>query len=245
MKVIAFSNIKGGVGKTSLSILTANILSQNKYKVLCIDTDIQNSMSFYYLDNFEQIEDKNLFNVFNDEKITDNIIPITDYISLIPSQLKLINFRNTARTNILQKAFKELQGCDFIIIDTPPTFDNILINVFKATDLIILPVNLALFDYKAVTFLFEQFTDYEIETPAKLAINRIKHTDNEENNIFLKTFIENYKVIPAYIPDTAVIKRYIENKEHITQAKNKIKVFELLSKFIFDILNVSNQMEMF
>ena len=48
MKAISFSVTKGGVVKRGLVVLTVNILSISGYKVLCIDADAQNSMSFYY-----------------------------------------------------------------------------------------------------------------------------------------------------------------------------------------------------
>jgi len=245
MKVITFSNLKGGTGKTTTAILTANILSGNGFKVLCIDLDIQNSLTLYYLNDFEQIEQKNIYNVFQDEPLQDNIININENLDLIPSELNLIDKRNTARLNYLTKALKNLEY-DFIIIDTAPTFDNVLINAYKATDLLIIPTQLALFDFKAVMFLIEQFENYEINTETRILLNRVKHNE-EQDNIYYKAFIEtfNSKVLPVFIPETTLIKKAIERKEVISTAKNKIKTFTALNKFIDETVNVKNQMELF
>ena len=45
MKTISFSSIKGGTGKTSLCILTANYAASASYRVLVADLDLQNSFS--------------------------------------------------------------------------------------------------------------------------------------------------------------------------------------------------------
>jgi len=245
MKIITFSNLKGGTGKTTTAILTANILAGNGFKVLCIDLDIQNSLSLYYLNDFEIIEQKNIYNVFQDEPVINNVIPISDNLHLIPSKLNLVNFRNTPRLNYLSKAFQNIEY-DFIIMDTSPTFDNVLINAYKATDLLIIPTQLALFDFKAVAFLFEQFENYEIKTETKILLNRIKHNEQTENiyyNAFIDTF--NSKVLPVFIPETTLIKKAIENKEIISKAKAKEKTFTAINDFIFEIVNIKNQMELF
>ena len=48
MNIVTFSSIKGGVGKSSHVILTANCLAAAGYKVLVIDMDLNNSTTFFY-----------------------------------------------------------------------------------------------------------------------------------------------------------------------------------------------------
>ena len=49
MKIVSFFNVKGGVGKTTLTILTAMTLSKEGSKVLIIDADTQaNLTQFLY-----------------------------------------------------------------------------------------------------------------------------------------------------------------------------------------------------
>ena len=65
MRVVTFSSLKGGVGKSSLTIQTANCLGAAGFKVLVIDMDLNNSVSSYYLDDQtkELIGEKNIANV--------------------------------------------------------------------------------------------------------------------------------------------------------------------------------------
>ena len=54
MQVITFSSIKGGTGKTSHVIMSANCLGAAGYRVLVIDMDLNNAASFYYLNEQTQ-----------------------------------------------------------------------------------------------------------------------------------------------------------------------------------------------
>ena len=49
MNVITLSSLKGGVGKSSITIQLANCLGMAGKKVLVIDMDLNNSVSSYYL----------------------------------------------------------------------------------------------------------------------------------------------------------------------------------------------------
>ena len=73
--VVSFSSIKGGTGKTSLCIHVANYCAAAGYKVLVIDFDIQNSLSFYYLDEISAADRKNLALALNSRDLKGNILP--------------------------------------------------------------------------------------------------------------------------------------------------------------------------
>lgn len=63
MKVIAINSIKGGTGKSTLSIILVNALAGAGYKCLVIDADASNnSMSFHLYENpeIETIKQKNI-----------------------------------------------------------------------------------------------------------------------------------------------------------------------------------------
>ena len=191
MKVVTYSSIKGGVGKSSIAAMTANCLAASGKKVLVIDMDVNNSMSFYYLDKkgAEQAKEKNIYDssicsVCKSKKVHSrrvegidfgvgtakekniaralgaNVESLNDYtiktrfenIDIIASSLELIDLRAVSERR-LKNVMPTLKGYDAVIIDTAPTYDNIVLNAYNASDIIITPILLTQFDYNTAEFL--------------------------------------------------------------------------------------------
>ena len=157
MKVIAFSSIKGGTGKSSLAILTANYCAATGARVLVVDLDIQNSASFFYLVKPDDGERKNIAAALQSGDLAGNIIPSnTTGVDLLASAFSLVNLRacsvRTLRNAITVKALPY----DFAFIDCAPTYDNLVLNAVSAADLIITPVRFSQFDWKGARFYLDQ-----------------------------------------------------------------------------------------
>lgn len=157
MKVVTYSSIKGGVGKSSIAAMTANCLAASGKKVLVIDMDVNNSMSFYYLDKkgAEQAKEKNIARALgaNVESLNDYTIKTRfENIDIIASSLELIDLRAVSERR-LRNVMPTLKGYDAVIIDTAPTYDNIVLNAYNASDIIITPILLTQFDYNTAEFL--------------------------------------------------------------------------------------------
>jgi chromosome partitioning protein len=79
MKIITVNSIKGGTGKSTLSVLIINALVKADFRCLVIDADASNnSLSFYLNDKesepHEQI--KTIFHLFMGEKAGNCVIRI-------------------------------------------------------------------------------------------------------------------------------------------------------------------------
>lgn len=249
MKVVTFSAIKGGVGKSSLAILTSNYLSQCGYKVLCIDLDIQNSFTFYHFP--EVIESKkNIFNALSNDNLKDNIVNDL-FISMIPSNFNLIKLRSLNIKTLSRLRNQIENDFDFVVIDTAPTLDNLVLNALNFSDIIITPSYLSQFDYKALDFYK---TMIEVETDKinnwKILLNRYREskTDNPETelNQYLDLFQSSFNnILDTKINETAYIQKAIDTKIHITKAKHKEKLYFSVSNFIKEVLNIDTIPEHF
>jgi chromosome partitioning protein len=231
MKVITVSSIKGGTGKTTTSILVANALSSEGYRVLVIDMDIQNSLSFYYLDNAEVIEEKNIAFALHSGKLKENILS-SNYkgVDIIPSSFTLVDLRALSPHKLKRLIEKEELPYDFIIIDTAPTYDNIVLNALNASDLIISPSKASQFDYKGLLFFREKLlteTDKVDCWKILMTFNRNGVSRNPENltsqykSLFETTF-DN--ILPMQIPATTMINKIIDAGEVLSEAKTKVKL---------------------
>lgn len=164
MKTITFGSLKGGVSKTTTALLCAYCLAKAGKKILFIDGDINNSSSWTLSpENKDKLDPqgrKHIAAALQGENLLDFVIPSnTEGIDLIPSSLYLVDLRtiNQNRFKSLVKSatlhFSLAEKYDYIIIDTAPTYDNITMMFYEASDLIITPTLLSQFDYNTALFL--------------------------------------------------------------------------------------------
>jgi len=157
--VVSFVSIKGGVGRTNIVICLAKCLAAAGKRVLLIDSDLNNSLSFHFIQDeaiSEQTKKQNIASALSDDKnnLCDFVVPTgTAGIGLIASTPYLADLRTLSEKR-LKRMIPALYGkYDILIIDCPPTYDNIVLNAVNAADYTITPVLKDLFSYNAAVFL--------------------------------------------------------------------------------------------
>ena len=156
--VISFVSIKGGVGRTNIVICLAKCLASARKRVLLIDSDLNNSLSFHFLEEemMKKTKRLNIADALSDEtnNLCDFAVPTKKTgVDIIASTPYLADLR-TLSENRLKRMIPSLYGeYDILIIDCPPTYDNIVLNAVKASDYTITPVLKDLFSYNAASFL--------------------------------------------------------------------------------------------
>jgi chromosome partitioning protein len=146
-KIIAITNQKGGVGKTTTAINLGASFGVLEYKTLIVDADPQaNATSGVGFDprNVEKSIYDCLINDVDPHDViikTDNpnldIIPA--HIDLVGAELELINEPN--REHKLKAALAKIKDeYDFIIIDCSPSLGLITVNALTGADSVLIPV---------------------------------------------------------------------------------------------------------
>lgn len=146
-KIIAITNQKGGVGKTTTAINLGASFGVLEYKTLIIDADPQanatsgvgfdprNVQRSIYDCLINEADAKDL--VIETENPNLEIIPA--HIDLVGAELEMINMPN--RENKLKQALEAIKDdYDFIIIDCSPSLGLITVNALTAADSVIIPV---------------------------------------------------------------------------------------------------------
>ena len=154
--VVSLASIKGGTGKTHIAILVARCLAAAGFRVLLIDCDLNNSLSFHFLgEDLEKAENLNIASALSDEKndLLDYYLPTnTPNIWIIASTPYLADLRTLNEKRLKRKIPRLYGKFDICIIDCAPTYDNIVLNAVNASDYVITPVLKDLFSYNAAAF---------------------------------------------------------------------------------------------
>ncbi len=146
-RIISFSNQKGGVGKTSLTVHLAGVINEANYRVLLIDLDPQGNLSSFFIDNIYNLE-KTTREMLIDELPSEEAIYKTNFenIDLMPSNITLSDLdAKLAGTDdaqyILQDALEEVKHrYDFILIDCPPSLSRATKMALVASTHFIIPI---------------------------------------------------------------------------------------------------------
>lgn len=146
-KIIAITNQKGGVGKTTTAVNLSSCLAYEGKKTLLIDCDPQgNSTSGmgtekedYSLSIYDCIVDNSKINNSIIKTKYNNLYLIPSSSDLSAAEIELAYEEN--REFFLKNAVDNIkEDFDFIIIDAPPALGMITINILTASNSVLIPI---------------------------------------------------------------------------------------------------------
>lgn len=159
-KIIAITNQKGGVGKTTTSVNLSACIAKLGKKVLLIDMDPQGNASSGLGIDKDNLELCIYDVLINGMTMNDVIVPTAlkklkiapASIDLAGAGVELVNLPK--REHILKKALKEVKDdYDFIFIDCPPSLDLLTLNAMTAADGVLIPIQSEFYALEGVSQL--------------------------------------------------------------------------------------------
>ena len=147
-KVIAFSNQKGGVGKTTTCVDLAAYIAAKGKKVLVVDMDPQGNASSA-AGFFERTGKDSVYEVLTDEKSVKDVVKeseiknlffLTSSKDLAGAELELAQVM-IGRERVLDEKLKEgKEEYDLVFIDCPPSLGLLTVNALTAADGVVVPI---------------------------------------------------------------------------------------------------------
>jgi len=154
-KIIAISNLKGGVGKTATAINLSSAIASFNHKVLLVDLDPTSNAS-KGLGFDVSLLNKSVFDLFVSDVPVNKLIKKTNIpnLDLLPSKLLIPTetFAHSEDQLIFKKAIHTISSnYDYIIIDCPPSYGYLSISALASADSIIVPVQCEYFAMDAIS----------------------------------------------------------------------------------------------
>ncbi len=222
--VIAITNQKGGVGKTSTAINLSASIAAAEYKTLLIDIDPQ-SNSTHGLGIYDN--EKSIYDVMiGAESVKDcivntympnlDILPST--IDLVGAEVELVSFNH--REKLLKEAIKEnANDYNFVFIDCPPSLSLLTLNALTASDSVIIPVQCEYFALEGLGQLLNTINVVRKQLNQNLSINGVLLTMYDQRLNLSNQVVEEVK---KYFGDK-VFNTIIHRNVRISEAPSHAK----------------------
>jgi len=165
MRIIAIANQKGGCGKTTTAINLSSFLALKGYRTLLIDCDPQAhatmglnikpstlNKSMYHIMTLKEEEYVNIEDILINIKEKFDLAPSNVILSAIEQELSGVDGRE-------DRLFTAIQSLtipyEYIIIDCPPSIGLLCFNALRASQEVIIPIEMSLFSLRGVAKLME------------------------------------------------------------------------------------------
>lgn len=246
-KLITYFNIKGGIFKTSMSIITAYELAKDRNKkILLWDLDLQENLTQYVYkvnhDNKTTIDiidgasaEEVILKVPNENYPNIDIIPSDIGLAMLDEKISLQPAREKVLARWYMKNIDVLSKYDYIICDLSPSYNLTAKNVLYLADSII------------VLIMDKNISSLRGATLFKELWNRDKYYLEKEDNDIKATVMVGYEKQRTQVSD--VFDKYLQKFDDLKNMmlrtfirRNTFAEKSMLSKLsISDYLKKNNQ----
>ena len=199
-RIIAITNQKGGVGKTTTAINLSACLAEAGQRVLTVDFDPQgNTTSGLGLEKGNI--DNTVYELLMNECTVEQCImqSVQERLDVMPSdvdlsgaEIELLDME--AKESILKRNLQLLDGrYDFIIIDCPPSLNLLTINALTAANTVLVPIQCEYYALEGLTQVLKTIDLVQKKLNKALEIEGVVFTMYDSRTNLSLEVVENVK----------------------------------------------------
>lgn len=199
-KIIAITNQKGGVGKTTTSINLSAAIAETGKKVLVVDMDPQGNTTSGFGVNKNELENTVYELILGECSLQEAIIKnVAENVSLLPSNVNLAGAEvdlldRDDKSFILKKEMDYIADeYDYVIIDCPPSLNMLTINAMTTATSVIVPIQCEYYALEGVSQLIHTINLVRERLNPGLDIDGVVFTMYDGRTNLSQQVVENVK----------------------------------------------------
>ena len=210
MNVVAISNQKGGVGKTTTAISLGAALAARGRRALIVDLDPQGNATSGL--GVAKQRPRSVYGVLlNDRPMVEAVVPTQlEGLDLLPSSPEMAGAEvelvpRLAREFQLRRALASAPPYDAVLVDCPPSLGLLTVNALAAADAVLVPVQCEYYALEGLAQLMETIgAVHDRLNPAVEVLAIVLTMEDRRNRLSMAVTEEVHRHFPQLVARTRI-----------------------------------------
>ncbi len=169
-RLVAVTNQKGGVAKTTTVASLGVALGEVGQRVLLVDLDPQACLTFSLGVDPEDLELSITEVLGGPATASDALLPLSDGVDLLPSDIELTGVRLPSDGSLREALRRVAARYDWVFLDAPPSLGELTVNALVAAHEVLVPLQCETLSHRGLGLLLDTVHDVRSRANRRLRL---------------------------------------------------------------------------